>query len=563
MGFMSGNSISFNKNSSIKFSILGMLGLFLLIYIAPLGVSPLAIPDETRYAEIPREMIVTGDWVVPHLDGLRYFEKPAMGYWLNAVSIKVFGENGFAARFPSAIATGLSALMLFFMVRRFSGRRLSGIFTSAIFLLFIEVFSIGSFSVLDAPFSFFVTATVIFYFFAVMEPSLSKRRMLLILSGVFCGFSFLTKGFLAFALPVIIIAPYMIWERRFKDLLKSLWIPALVALMVSLPWCILIHLREPDFWNFFFWNEHIRRFTADTAQHTESPLYFLRLLPLAALPWTFLAPAAWFGLKKEIFKKSLMKFGLCWFLFPLLFFSISSGKLLTYILPCFPPLALLFAFGINEYLASGRKKAFNIGALMLAVLICIFAVLLPAYQLIGYHGAKPYTHILKPGFLTLALVFWALFTYFSIRADSLNKKFLFYAAAPLLFMFAIHFCIPETVTERKMPGDFLSAQSDKVTNNSIIVADESMITSACWFYKQADVYLMGKYGEFGYGLGYEDSKQRHLDLNQFTNFVIQNRKSGLITLIAKAKIYEGWKLELPQPVFETRSGKDGIVFAQF
>jgi 4-amino-4-deoxy-L-arabinose transferase len=561
MGFMPGEKISANKHSFAKKSSLIILGLFLFIYIVPLGVSPLVIPDETRYSEIPREMIKSGDWVVPHLDGLRYFEKPAMGYWLNAISIKMFGENGFAARFPSAITTGLSALMLFFMARKFSEKRL-GIIASSVFLLFIEIFGVGSFSVLDAPFSMFVTAAVIFYFFAVMEPTASKRRLFLVLSGVACGFSFLTKGFLAFALPMIIIVPYMIWERRFKDIFNSLWVPALAAVLVSFPWCVLIHFREPDFWNFFFWNEHIRRFTAHTAQHNESPLYFIRLLPLAALPWTFLAPAAWFGLKKEIFKNSLMKFSLCWFLFPFLFFSISSGKLLTYILPCFPPLALLFAFGINEYLASGRKKAFNIGALMLAVLICIFAILLPAYQLIGYHGVKPYTHILKPGFLTLALVFWALLTFFSIRADGF-KKFLFFTAAPLLFLFTIHFCMPQTVAERKMPEDFLLAQSGKVAPNSIIVADEAMITSASWFYKRKDVYLMGKYGEFGYGLGYDDSKHRHLDLIQFRDFVIQNRGKSLVTVIAKAKTYKGWKIELPQPVFETSNGTDGFVFAQF
>ena len=95
--------------------------LFLLIYIVPLNVRPLVIPDETRYAEIGREMVETGDWIAPRLDGLRYFEKPVLGHWLNALSIKMLGENAFAVRLPSALAAGLSAMMLFFLVRRFAG----------------------------------------------------------------------------------------------------------------------------------------------------------------------------------------------------------------------------------------------------------------------------------------------------------------------------------------------------------------------------------------------------------------------------------------------------------
>ena len=90
-----------------------MLGFFLFFYILPLGIRPMVTPDESRYAEIPREMIASGDWIVPTLNGLKYFEKPVLGYWMNAVSIKLFGENAFAVRFPSAAATGISGFILF------------------------------------------------------------------------------------------------------------------------------------------------------------------------------------------------------------------------------------------------------------------------------------------------------------------------------------------------------------------------------------------------------------------------------------------------------------------
>jgi hypothetical protein len=110
-----------------------MIGLFFLLYILPLGVRPIMVPDESRYAEIPREMIASGDWTAPHLNGLRYFEKPVLGYWLNAGSIMLFGENAFAIRFPSAMSAGISAVILFLLVRRYAGGYSAGILAACMF----------------------------------------------------------------------------------------------------------------------------------------------------------------------------------------------------------------------------------------------------------------------------------------------------------------------------------------------------------------------------------------------------------------------------------------------
>jgi 4-amino-4-deoxy-L-arabinose transferase len=550
-------------NKLMKRLSFAIIIIFLIIYIAPLSVAPLSIPDETRYSEIPREMIASGDWVVPHLNGLRYFEKPAMGYWFNALSIMAFGENGFSVRFPSAMAAGLSALMLFFIARRFIGDDLSGILTASIFLTFFEVFGIGSFSVLDGPFSMFITATVIFYFFAVMDINPLRKNLYLVISGVSCGLSFLTKGFLAFVLPLIIIVPFMFWERRLKDLLKSLWIPALSSVLVSLPWAVMIHLREPDFWHFFLWNEHIKRFMSEGAQHKESFLYFLKLFPLAVLPWLFLIPAAFLGLRRKLFNETITRFSLCWFLFPFLFFSISSGKLLTYILPCFPPLAIVLTEGLRDYSTNGRQRAFKIGALLSALFICFIAMILPVFQIYGLHGLKPYSHIWKIYLLTAGLLCWAFCILFSNRVPDYKNKLLLYAAAPAIFMFVAHFCIPDLTIQHKMPGDFLLGHYNKIRQDSIIVADESMISSICWFYKRSNVYLLGNQGEFEYGLSYEDSKYRQLDHDGFRELVAKRKGTGVITLLARLKNYKEWRKDLPSSVYDDISGEGGFVFAQF
>ena len=151
----------------MKEAYVAVIGIFLLLYILPLGIRPIIIPDESRYAEIPREMIASGDWIVPTLNGLKYFEKPVLGYWLNAVSIKLFGENAFAVRFPSAAATGISAFMIFLLVRRFTGENFSATLAALIFLTSFEVYGVGTFNVLDSILAMFITVSMTSFFFAI------------------------------------------------------------------------------------------------------------------------------------------------------------------------------------------------------------------------------------------------------------------------------------------------------------------------------------------------------------------------------------------------------------
>ncbi|MBG0779087.1 MAG: phospholipid carrier-dependent glycosyltransferase, partial [Desulfotignum balticum] len=118
----------------MKHTIWLMGACFLCLYILPLHVRPLAIPDEVRYAEISREMVASGDWIVPRLNGLHYFEKPVMGYWLNGLAMKLFGQNNFSVRITSAISAGLSALMVFFLSAGFSRSTRKGGMAAGIYL---------------------------------------------------------------------------------------------------------------------------------------------------------------------------------------------------------------------------------------------------------------------------------------------------------------------------------------------------------------------------------------------------------------------------------------------
>jgi 4-amino-4-deoxy-L-arabinose transferase len=547
----------------MKKSSIIVIGLFLLLYVLPLGVRPIIIPDESRYAEIPREMICSGDWIVPHLNGLRYFEKPVLGYWLNAASMMLFGENAFAIRFPSAMAAGISALMIFFMVRRFTGGHSPGVFAAMVFLTCLEIYGIGTFSVLDNVFAVFVTAAMVLFFFAYVEDTPGKKTGLLILSGVSCGLAFLTKGFIGVAIPVMIIGPFMLWEHRWKDLLRVSWIPILAALLVSLPWAVMVHLREPDFWNYFFWNEHIRRFMAGNAQHSEPLWFFIPVIIGGALPWTVLFPSVISGLRATHFKIPFLRFAACWFLFPFLFFSFSHGKLETYILPCFPPLAIFIALGLHDYLEKGKKRSFNIGVLLLVLLIGALIFTLVASQVTDFPGFRAYrsSEYWKWIFGGIGLLTWATGLILTLRTADSRKKLLLFCIAPLLFMFSAHFIMPDQVVEHKAPGKFLMGQAEKIQPDTILISDRRLVRAVCWFYKRNDVFLLNSGGELTYGLGYNDSKHRLLDLDQLKKLLTKSHGKHTAVLITEAKRYAKYRSLLPQPAFESIGNR--FVFAQF
>ena len=402
---------------------IAVIGIFLLLYILPLGIRPIIIPDESRYAEIPREMIASGDWIVPTLNGLKYFEKPVLGYWMDAVSIKLFGENAFAVRFPSAAATGISAFMIFLLVRRFTGEIFSATLAAWIFLTSFEVYGVGTFNVLDSMLAMFITVSMTSFFFAHhAESSTKKKQGFLLLFGVFCGLAFLTKGFLAFAIPVVAIVPFMIWEGRFKELFVVPWLPIAAAALVVIPWAVMIHFKAPDFWHFFIWNEHIKRFLSSGAQHHASFWYYILLFPAAALPWTFFFPSAIIGLRKTGVKTSITRYAVCWFLLPFLFFSISKGKILTYILPCFPPFAMLMSTGLNKYFETGGRRSFSMGAKSFALLAVILAIALIMVQIIGFKGFKPYSQTWKWALGVFGLMGFAFFLISAVRVSDPKKS---------------------------------------------------------------------------------------------------------------------------------------------
>jgi len=519
---------------------LGVVALFLLIYILPLGWRPLAIPDETRYAEIPREMIASGDWVVPRLNGLKYFEKPVLGYWLNASSILLLGENAFAVRLPSALSVGLTALLIFFLMRRFGGGPEAASIGAGAYLTCLLVLALGVISTLDSMLTLFLSGAMTFFFFAYQEGVPTRRLCFLILFGAFCGLAFLVKGFLAFAIPAIVIIPFLVWEGRLKPFIRLAWMPILGLLLVALPWGILIHLREGDFWTYFFWVEHVRRFLSPLpGQHPKPFWYFLPILAGGAFPWTTLLPATVPDIRSALRRREpLVRYAICWVLFPFVFFSACSGKLVPYIIPCFPPLIILIIIGVMAYFKRGNSRAFTMCAVSLAVFLFVILIVAVLIQVVSISGMRLYDPsefwkfiVAVTGFLA-----WAAGAVLAVRSRSWRKRVALFMAAPLPLLFSAHGIIPNHVFADRAPERLLLRNQDKVHSETLIITGDHLVHAVCWVYQRNDAYLLETAGELAYGLKHDDSRPpRLVTLKDLPGFLDKhlNREGWVLFLKCK------------------------------
>jgi 4-amino-4-deoxy-L-arabinose transferase-like glycosyltransferase len=314
-----------------------------VLWLVTLQIRPMLDPDEGRYAEIPREMVASGDWVTPRLDGLKYFEKPALQYWATAALYSVVGPSNWSSRLWT-VGLGFACLPLIYAwLARLYDRRAAA---AAVAILAMSPYFgvIGHLNLLDASFTFFMCATVLAFAVAQSAPVRSGgERNWMLVCWAAAALAVLSKGIVVFVLAGGALIAYTALERDLRPWRRmhfALGVPLFLAL--TTPWFILVSLRNSDFAQYFFVHEHFQRFLTKEAQRVEPWWYFLALLALGAFPWLVTLGRASVSAWREPalgsnFKP--LKFLLIFCAVTLVFFSTSDSKLATYILPMFPPLA--------------------------------------------------------------------------------------------------------------------------------------------------------------------------------------------------------------------------------
>ncbi|HYC35218.1 MAG TPA: phospholipid carrier-dependent glycosyltransferase [Usitatibacter sp.] len=323
---------------------------------------PLANPDEGRYAEIAREMAQSGDWITPRLNGLKYFEKPPLQYWATAASLTLLPHGEYAARLYVALC-GLATLLLVAFTGRRLGTRETGL-AAAIALASSPYFMVMSGVVtLDTGLTLWTTLTFCAYLLAEREPTRSPtRRRWMLLAWAAMALAVLSKGLVGLVFPAGALLALCVLRRDLRPVARLEWAYGLVIfLAISAPWFVAVSYQNPEFPRFFFVHEHWERFLSASHRRTEPWWYFLPIVAVGFLPWLFALPSAFahgWRLAGDPRATNEMRLALAWAFVVVAFFSISSSKLPAYILPAFPPLALV----IGRYLvhAPTRKLAWQV-----------------------------------------------------------------------------------------------------------------------------------------------------------------------------------------------------------
>ena len=375
------------------------------LWLVGLGFRGLFNPDEGRYAEIPREILASGDWVIPHLNGLVYIEKPPLQYWATAISEATFGENDWAARLYTGLCALATVYALWAMIRREWGAEAAAraaimLGSSLLFVL------LGHQLTLDMSLTLFMTLTFV-GFCNAQRAGRWQGWMLLSWTGI--AAAFMTKGLIAGVLPLFTLSVYSALQRDVAPWRRLLLVRGAVLFgVLCLPWLILFQHRRPQFFQFFFVREHFERYLTKIEDRYQPWWFFIPILLAGVLPWLLPALRSLYVDWRAAAARpgfDARRFAWVWCVVIFVFFSASDSKLLSYILPMFPALALLMATGSTVRL-NADLRATGVGMVLVGVLLLAGAVLLPRilYAPILYDPLRaPYFVHIRPALVLMGV----------------------------------------------------------------------------------------------------------------------------------------------------------------
>jgi 4-amino-4-deoxy-L-arabinose transferase-like glycosyltransferase len=377
--------------------ILGLALILFIFYTIWLNSYPFFTPDEGRYAEVAREMVASGDYITPRVNGVAFLDKPILYYWLQAIAIALFGVKEWAIRlFP--VLLGILGCLVTYITGRCLFDRRTGLL-SAILLATTPLYFIGAhYANLDLEVAVLISSALLFFITGVQSQG-SRRTAFLLTAYAFSALACLTKGLIGIAFPAMIAGVWIALLGHWR-LLKKAHLISGIALFCAMviPWYLLVQQANPDFLHYFFVTQHFSRFLSSTDFNNPTPFWFyLPVVLIGFFPWTIFLYGA---LKQAIThvwqartQHQTELFLLLWVAIIFTFFSIPTSKIVTYILPIFPALALLLGHYLSCTLKSTSLKTLRQYIISLFILTALLVAALVAAHTVWADfplGFKPY-----------------------------------------------------------------------------------------------------------------------------------------------------------------------------
>lgn len=322
-----------------------VVAMFIMFF--QLGSTPLLDPDEPVYAQTAREMLAAGDLLSPRIYGNYWYDKPPMYYWLVSASSLLFGMGEFAARFPSALLGVAGAVWLYFSVSRLFSVR-AGVFSALVLTTSLEYFYLGKAAVTDMTLSFCLMAALLSF--------LEKKYLLYYL---FTALAVVTKGPVGLFFAGLIVFLHLLTTGNWKELRRMRILPGtLLFAAVAAPWYVwMIRVHGAAFIDTFLGFHNVTRFTSPEHASGAVWYYFIPVLLVGFFPWTpLLFQSLWTALTNSRRDRATLSFFVIWAAVVFLFFSVSATKLVSYILPMYPALAVIVGWYLDQALEYGRSK---------------------------------------------------------------------------------------------------------------------------------------------------------------------------------------------------------------
>jgi 4-amino-4-deoxy-L-arabinose transferase-like glycosyltransferase len=464
-----------------RIQVVFLLGLCFFLYFFNLNQWDLWNPDEPRYAQVAREMVERGDWIVMHFNERTYADKPPLFFWAVAFSSFLWqGFSSFAVRFPSALFATCTVLLTFLLGKRFYGNR-AGFFSGLILATSLEFAYLSVRANIDATLTFFTTASL--YCFILWYFHEERKRARLLIYGFYAAMALatLTKGPIGFILPLLVCLIYLSFQKDWKAMKEMRLVTGLMLFLgMVLAWYLPAVARGgPDYLRATLLQHSVERFSTGWGGHAKPFYYYFLRMPVDFLPWSIFLPAAILhGFSSRLKEKKPFYFFLTWYVVIFIFFSLSKGKRGLYLLPLYPGLALLvgkvWSDFVNSSLGSLKPQWMSWPCLgcAAAALVAGFAgpwivwMKLPSY----FYYSLPVSVVLVAGGLSGLLLYrrrtWGIIFLLISGLTAAGFFYAFRVAFPLANPYRSGRFLSQEITSRIQPGEKVGIYGESMNSYS-------------------------------------------------------------------------------------------------